>query len=301
MRRRPVVPLKDKVVAITGGGRGIGLATAAAFLQRGARVVIGDLDVETAERGVAELESGVTVLSLDVADAAGFEAFINEVIDRFGRLDVLINNAGIMHISRFLDESLSTVRRQVDVNLLGTVIGTRAAATRMRDAGAGHIVNVASVAGKMGTPGLATYSASKFGIIGYSECVRLELAGTGVRVSVIMPGIVSTELSVGMTGASWVKNTSPARVAAAIVAAVEHPAFDVYVPRIVSLAPRLAALLPRSVVDKLISFSGADHSALDAVSSEARTDYERRICAPSLAGADDSARVDAAAAASRNR
>jgi NAD(P)-dependent dehydrogenase (short-subunit alcohol dehydrogenase family) len=293
--------LQDKVVAITGGGRGIGLATAGAFLQRGARVIIGDIDVETAKRGVAELESGAAVLSLDVADTAGFEAFINEVIDRFGRLDVLINNAGIMHISRFLDESPSIIRHQVDVNLLGTINGTRAAATRMRDAGTGHIVNVASIAGKMGTPGLATYSATKFGIVGYSECVRLELAGTGVQVSVIMPRIVSTELSLGMTSPAWVKNTSPARVAAAIVAAVEHPAFDIYVPRIVSVTPRLTALLPRRVVDKLIALSGADHSAIDAVSSEVRADYERRICAPSPVAVADSTEADGAAAPSCGR
>src|SRR4051794_2018357 len=145
--------LTGKVVVITGGGRGIGAATAKALVARGARVAIGDVDLATAERTAAELGGGTIARFLDVTDRPGFTAFLDEVEAELGPLDVLVNNAGIMQLSAVEDESDGAAVRQLELNLHGVIHGTKEAVRRMKPRGTGHVVNIASVAGKGGFPG----------------------------------------------------------------------------------------------------------------------------------------------------
>src|SRR3712207_2005501 len=190
--------LSGRTAVVTGGARGIGRAITEALIAKGARVAIGDVDREAAERTAAELGDAVVGLPLDVTDLAGFTAFLDDVERRLGPLDILVNNAGIMPITPLEAESHASITRQLEINLRAVIHGTQEAMHRMRPRGTGHIVNVASMAGKTGFPNLAPYSATKHGVVGFSEAVRGELRGTGVEVSLVMPGIVKTELATGL-------------------------------------------------------------------------------------------------------
>src|SRR5262249_37243091 len=173
--------LSGKVVAITGGARGIGKATATALVAKGCRVAIGDLDLALAEETAAGLGGGTIALGLDVTDPAPFESFLEETERQLGPLDAVINNAGIMPVTPFVEESEASLRRQIEINLIGVLTGTQLAIERLRPRGDGYIVNIASQAGKGGVPGIATYSATKHAVVGLSEAVRAELRGTGIE------------------------------------------------------------------------------------------------------------------------
>src|SRR6201985_3830226 len=144
--------LAGDVVAITGGARGIGRATAAALIAQGARVAIGDIDAALAERTAQELGSGTVGLPLDVTNRTSFATFLDEVENRLGPLDVLINNAGIMPIGPFVSETDVTAERIIDINVHGVINGSKLALERFLPRDHGHLVNVASVAGKLGIP-----------------------------------------------------------------------------------------------------------------------------------------------------
>src|SRR3954469_21267107 len=224
--------LYGRVAVVTGGGRGIGRALCNSLAREGARVAIGDVDAAAAEAAAAELGGGAIGLRVDVTDRPGFTAFLNEVESRLGPLDVVVNNAGIMPVTSLEDEDERSITRQIEINLHAVIHGTQEAMRRMRPRGTGHIVNVASMAGKSGFPHLATYCATKHGVVGLSEAVRAELRGTGVEVSVVMPSLVNTELAAGVPEARGVKNIEPEDVADAVVAALQVPRFDVFVPKV---------------------------------------------------------------------
>ncbi|UOZ07559.1 SDR family oxidoreductase [Amycolatopsis sp. WQ 127309] len=266
--------LAGKVVVITGGGQGIGAATASALARLGAQVVIGDLDQVRAEKTAGEL--GADALPLDVTDIRGFTGFLDEVERRHGRIDVLINNAGIMPLAGLEEESDATTRRQLEINLHAVIHGTREAMKRMRPRRSGHIVNVASFAGKAGFPGAATYCATKHAVVGLSEAVHLELHGSGVHVSCVMPAIVRTELASGLGEAKLFKSASPEDVADAIVAALRKPKFDVFVPRSLGPMGKLTGLLPRRAAELLARTLKADRLLASAAHSPARAAYEAR-------------------------
>src|SRR6478609_2481745 len=181
--------LRGKVVAITGGARGIGKATAKALAREGAVIAIGDLDAELARATASELGEGSVGLELDVTRRDSFANFLDQVSERLGPLDVLINNAGIMPIGPFASEDDATARRMIDINLHGVIYGMKLALPGMRERGRGHVVNLASQAGKAGLPGGATYCATKHAVVGLSEAVRAELRGTNIGVSVVMPDV----------------------------------------------------------------------------------------------------------------
>jgi NAD(P)-dependent dehydrogenase (short-subunit alcohol dehydrogenase family) len=266
--------LGGKVAVITGGGRGIGKALAHALAREGAQVAIGDLDTGAAESAAAELGGAAVGLHLDVTDLPGFTAFLDDVERRLGPIDVLVNNAGIMPITPLEQESAASIARQLEINVRAVIHGTQEAMRRMRPRGSGHIVNIASLAGKGGYPGLATYSATKHAVVGLSEAVRFELKGSGVEVSCVMPGIVNTELTTGMKEAR-VKNLEPSVVADAIVAALKVPRFDVFVPRSTEAIYKVAGLLPRRAREGLAHALGADQVAVGVDSAE-RAAYEER-------------------------
>ncbi|HLY34592.1 MAG TPA: SDR family NAD(P)-dependent oxidoreductase, partial [Jatrophihabitantaceae bacterium] len=162
--------LQGTLIVITGAARGIGRATATALVREGARVVITDLDQNLAEQTAAELRA-VAGLRLDVTDHPQFTAVLDGIEAKHGAIDVLINNAGIMPLVAFEDESEQSAARQVAVNFLAPWYGTQDAIRRMKPRGHGHIVNVASMAGVVPTPGAATYCATKHALVGLTECI----------------------------------------------------------------------------------------------------------------------------------
>jgi short-subunit dehydrogenase len=268
--------LTGKVVAITGGARGIGRATAAALVRRGAKVAIGDVDVELAERTAADLGGGTVALALDVTDRASFERFLDETEQRLGPLDVLVNNAGIMQLGPFAEESDAVAARQIDINLHGVIHGSKLALQRFLPRGSGHLVNIASTAGKSGVPGGATYSATKHAVVGLTEAIRGEIRGSGVETSVVMPVPVNTELAAGLvSGRGLTATVEPEQVAEAIVEALERPRHDVYVPKAIVAGIRLGALLPRRLAEAINRSAKTDRILAEADLS-ARAAYEQR-------------------------
>ena len=176
--------LNGQVVAITGGARGIGRATATALIAQGARVAIGDIDVAAGrEDRVASSAPGRIGLPLDVTDRDSFAGFLDEVERQLGPLDVLVNNAGIMPIGPFVEGDRRCARRLVDINIHGVILGSKLAVERFMPRGRGHIVQLASIAGKGGFPGGATYCATKHAVVGLTEALRAELRGTGDRAA----------------------------------------------------------------------------------------------------------------------
>jgi NADP-dependent 3-hydroxy acid dehydrogenase YdfG len=267
--------LAGKVVAITGGARGIGKATATALVRKGCRVAIGDLDLELAGRTAAELGGGTIALSLDVTNRGSFAAFLDEAERQLGPLDVLVNNAGIMPVTPFAEEADDSIRRQLDINVYGVIAGMQLAIERMRPRGAGHIVNLASQAGKGGFPGIATYSGTKHAVVGVSEAVRAELRGSGVEIACVMPTVVNTELTSGV-GQKMIKPVEASDVADEIVDALEVPRFDVWVPRANGALFKIVALLPRRAREALGRFMKVD-KLMTEVDHAARSAYEDRV------------------------
>jgi NAD(P)-dependent dehydrogenase (short-subunit alcohol dehydrogenase family) len=267
--------LTGTVVAITGGGRGIGRAMARALAAEGARVAVCDLDGETAAATAAELGGDAIGLAVDVTDHTALAAFLDQVEQRLGPLGVMINNAGIMPVTPLVDEDDASIARQLEINLRAVIVGTREAMRRMIPRGRGHIVNVASVAGRTGFPHLATYCATKHGVVGLSEAVRAELRDSGVEISVVMPSIVRTELMAGVRDARGVKSIQPEDVAAAVVAALKTPRFDVFVPALTGRLVQLGTMLPRRWREAVARATGGD-DVLRNVDPIARAGYEQR-------------------------
>jgi short-subunit dehydrogenase len=265
--------MAGRVVAVTGGGRGIGLATVRALAACGARVAAGDLDGELAARA-----GGALGAALDVTSRRSFSAFLGTVEDRLGPVDVLINNAGVMHVGPFLEEDDDWTRRQVDVNLHGVILGCKLALPAMVARGSGHVVNVASAAAKIGVPREAVYAATKHAVLGLSESLRAELRGTGVELSVVLPGLVRTELASGTLEGSVV--LAPEAVADAIAGVLGRPRFEVYVPRAYAGLTAVGAVLPRRARELLLRAAGAER-ATARTTPEQRAAYEDRIRARS--------------------
>ena len=270
--------LAGKVVAITGGARGIGRATAAALIAQGARVAIGDIEGQLAEQTAQELAGGTVGLPLDVTDRTSFESFLKSVEDQLGPLDVLVNNAGIMPIGPFIEESDATARTMVDINLHGVIIGSKLAIQRFMARGQGHLVNIASVAGKAGVAHVVTYSATKHAVVGLSESLRQELIGSGIEVTVVMPVGVKTELYSGLQDLRGMRTPEPEDVAAAIVEALQTGRFEVYVPRRMKALIRLTALVPRRMSEAIGHALGGNET-ITKPDHAARAAYEARMAA----------------------
>jgi NAD(P)-dependent dehydrogenase (short-subunit alcohol dehydrogenase family) len=268
--------LAGRVVAITGGGRGIGRATARALIDEGARIAIGDIDAALAEHTAEQLGAGTVGLPLDVTDRASFAYFLDQVEERLGGLDVLINNAGIMPIGPFVEETDATAARLIDINLHGVIFGSKLAIERFSERGAGHLVNIASTAGKAGVPGGATYCATKHAVVGLSEAIRGEVRDSGIDVSVVMPVVVNTELGSGLPEMRGFKSVEPEDVADAIVEALQRPRYEVYVPKSIGLLMRSKAVVPTVVADLVGRLLKGDQ-VLANPDHAARAAYEERM------------------------
>jgi NADP-dependent 3-hydroxy acid dehydrogenase YdfG len=289
--------LAGQTAAITGAARGIGRATAQALTGVGVRVAIGDLDLETARKTASELGPTAVALSLDVTERESFARFLDNAERQLGPVDVLINNAGIMQVGRFLDEDDLTTQRMVDINIHGVILGMKLGLERMVARGHGHIVNISSQAGKFGAPGGATYSATKHAVVGLTEAVRGELRMMGladdVLLSYVMPFVVNTELGGGLGQARGMKNLQPADVADAILDALQHGTVDVWVPRSAKPTQMLGTLLPRRLAEGMARAMKADR-VLASADPQARHAYELRASAsePGLEPGSEPARIE---------
>lgn len=279
----PETTVTGKVVAVTGAGRGIGRATAEALVAAGARVAVGDLDEAAARRVASGLGAAAVAAPLDVTSRSSFAAFLERAQDAFGPLDVLVNNAGIMLLGDLAKEEDEATTAQVEVNLLGVLFGTKVTLPGMLERGRGQIVNIASVAGRGGYPGAATYSATKHAVMGASEAVRAETRGTGVTVSCVLPNVVRTELAAGL-GEGRMPVLAPSDVAEAVLRAIRTRAFETYVPRPLGVLARLLAPLGYDARAALVRLLGADTVLRGATRAE-RAAYERE--ATHAAGAPD--------------
>ncbi len=295
MAKQPRI-LAGQTVAVTGAARGIGRATAKALQAQGMKVAIGDVDLQAARQTAEELGGSTIALELDVTDRASFTAFLDATEQRLGPLDVLVNNAGIMQIGRFIDEDDVTARRMVDINLHGVILGMKLALERMIPRGHGHVVNISSQAGKYGAPGGATYSATKHAVVGLTEAVRgeLRLMGADVDLSYVMPFVVNTELGSGLGQARGMTSLEPTDVADAIVEALQMRIVDVWVPKSAKRTNVLGNVLPRSLSEGMARAMKADR-VLAGADINRRRDYELRAARsePGLEPAPEPARLAA--------
>jgi len=261
-------------VIVTGGARGIGRAIVERLTAQGARVAIGDRDIALAQATAQEIGRGVVAAHLDVTDAASWAGFLGEV-ESVGPFDVLVNNAGIMPIGSLLKEPEEVTRRIVDINLHGVINGTKAVAPGMIERGHGHIVNIASVVGRYAVANGASYTASKFAVVGLSESLRAELAPQGIDVSLVLPSIVKTELSAGVPDSRGVKPVTADDVAKVVEATIRKPKDELWVPRYSKSMMTVTGLLPKRLQLAIAKAMKADSVFADA-DSAARAAYEQR-------------------------
>jgi NAD(P)-dependent dehydrogenase (short-subunit alcohol dehydrogenase family) len=268
--------LGGKVIVVTGGARGIGLATASALHAAGGKVAIGDIDETAATK--AGTDSGFAFHGqLDVTDRQSFAEFLDAVESQLGSIDVLVNNAGIVAVGNAIDEPDAVTKHVLAVNAYGVILGTKLAAKRMIPRGRGHIVNIASMAAVVPGPGVATYSATKHAVLGFTDAIRLENRRSGVHFSVVLPALVNTEMIAGIGRATGFKTIEPEDVGKAVVRLIAKPRTRVVVPRlfgIVALAGR--RFMPQQVYEAIDRVLGADRVFVGDVDVEQRRDYAKR-------------------------
>lgn len=198
--------LEGKAAIVTGGAQGIGLSIARVFAEHGARLVVADVNAEAAEAAAEELAASGTEavpVRCDVTDEPDVRDLVDECARRYGSVDVLVNNAGITRDATLRKMTTEQFRQVMDVHLLGTWLGMKYASLRMREQGAGAVVNISSISGKVGLPGQTNYSAAKAGIVGMTKAAAKELAHLGVRVNAIQPGLVRTAMTEALRPDIW--------------------------------------------------------------------------------------------------
>jgi len=196
--------LQDQVAVVTGAAQGLGRAIAGRFVEHGAHVVVADLDGSAAARTVNELNSPrLTSIACDVVSETSVESMFRSVDDTYGQLDILVNNAGITRDAMLHKMTLAEFREVIDVHLQGTWLCSRAAVTRMRERDGGRIVNMSSIAAKVGNLGQTNYATAKAGIVAMTKATAREGARHGIRVNTIQPGLIRTAMTEAMPESVW--------------------------------------------------------------------------------------------------
>lgn len=246
--------LKDKVIIITGAAGGIGSAAAHLFAQQGATLVLTDIQKERLEKlGTSLKQSGVKIMVVehDVTDPESWQSLIERVRQEYGKVDVLINNAGIVQPGAAEKMALKKIQQLVSVNLLGTIYGSRAAISTMKDQRFGKVVNIASLGGIVPMPGEAVYSATKFAIRGYTLSLYAELSDSPVEICAVCPDSVDTpqldyELQFDEASLSFVgKALHPEKVARGILKAIVKKKSEILIPSGLGVFYRLGMGIPR--------------------------------------------------------
>jgi NADP-dependent 3-hydroxy acid dehydrogenase YdfG len=229
--------LAGRVALVTGASSGIGDATARALAQAGAKVAIAarrEDRLNTLARELRQTGSEVLIIAADLIHEDENRRIVAETEAYFGQLDILVNNAGVMHLSPIAEAQASDWRRMLELNVLALMVASQAALPGMRERGGGHIVNISSTAGRISNPNAAGYSATKFGVVAFSEALRREAYMHNIRVSVIEPGVVETELREHIPHAgtkqaidAWaaaMRQLQPEDIANAVLYCVSQPA-----------------------------------------------------------------------------
>lgn len=268
-RRMTALDLSGKVVLITGGSRGLGFAMAQEFANEGARLAICARDAEELERARQELEQrGAEVLAIrcDVGRREEVDDMVRQAFARFGSIDVLVNNAGVIQVGPLENQTLEDFREAMDVMFWGVVHPTMAVLPHMRARREGRIVNITSIGGRMSVPHLVPYSAAKFAAVGFSEGLRAECARHGIRVTTVVPGLMRTGSHLNayfkgqnskeftwfsMGAAVPVVSIEARRAARKVVDAVKHGENDLVITPQAKLAALLHGIAPGLTADVL--------------------------------------------------
>ncbi|MCZ8517140.1 SDR family oxidoreductase [Paenibacillus filicis] len=251
-----------KIAVITGASSGIGALMARELSKRGAVPILMARREDKLKEAAGAVRGEHGVYLLDVTSTEQVERTMREVIGRYGRIDLLINNAGYGVFDRFVDAPVTEFESMMDVNYMGTVRCTKSVLPHMLRQGSGHIVNIASMAGKIGSPKSSGYSASKHAVLGLTNCLRQELRGTGVYVTAVNPGPIDTPFfDKADPGGNYVKNVKwfmlkPERVAGQVLAAVERRKPEIDLPLAAAAGVKLYQLFPRL-------FDGVAHKLLN--------------------------------------
>ena len=238
-------------------------------------MVIADIDKEALEAAESSIHPA-KVAYLDVTSRASFESLFDDVEATLGPIDILVNNAGIMPMMKVTEIPDALADRVLDINLRGVILGTRVALSRMLPRRSGHIINMSSTLGEFVGPGLSDYCASKFGVIGFTDSARYELKGTGVDLSLVLPGQVNTELVAGIRKAKGLGLASPESIADAIIGLARRPRRRVYRPLTFAAIAIGFKLLPRGLGEGMLTALGG-RTIVDSIDSAGRRAYDERI------------------------
>jgi NAD(P)-dependent dehydrogenase (short-subunit alcohol dehydrogenase family) len=270
------VSIRDASVAVTGGAHGIGAAVAEHFVRAGARVAIGDLDADAAQALASRLGAGATATSLDVSDRGSFAAFLDRAEEAHGPLTIMVNNAGVDWVGPFHEEPDEVSQRELAINLLGPILGSRLALQRMLPRRQGHLVNIASGVGRVPLPGSAVYSATKHGVVGLTESLRLEYRDSGIGFTLVHPAQVETAMIDGQPRPRLLPVVTPEDVARSVVEAVRANRFEVWVPSSQWVSVKFGNLLPRRARERVLLAFGVGKIAGEA-DQDARRGYHERM------------------------
>ena len=246
---------KDKSVLITGGGSGIGLLMAKLAIKESAsHIIIWDNNhthLKSAQEELKNENLSITTQHVDIGDTDQIADAAQYIIDKLDQIDIIINNAGIIAGGYFANLSPNEIQQTIDVNLLGAMQVTHALLPIMKQNGTGHIVNIASAAGLMPNPGMSVYAASKWGLIGWSESLRLELQKQhpNIRVTTIEPGYIDTGMFRGVSPPLLTPLLQPQDIANRIINAVKNNKVHLRAPFMVKLLPFLRGILPTRIFD----------------------------------------------------
>jgi NAD(P)-dependent dehydrogenase (short-subunit alcohol dehydrogenase family) len=256
--RRTMTELEGRPIAITGAARGIGLAIAVGCARAGMRVAISDLDAGAVETALGQLGPGACGHACDVTDHAAFSAFLDRAEAELGPLYAVVNNAGVCFLGPFVEEDPDRTSTTVEVNLGAVLHGSREALRRFTPRGEGHLLNLASASSFIPMNGGASYTATKYAVLGLTRALRSELRGTGVRTTAVIPGVIRTDMTTDFKPSRGSRLTSPERVADAVVAALRHGHEERFVPREIEVLARLLQVLPPAAADGLKRRMGID-------------------------------------------